>query len=101
VRFDASDRAFLAALLHRLPRDVLSRVRLLVRPDTVLRWHRDLLARRHARSSRPKRPGRPRTVHSVRMLVLRLARENPTLLFEALDGHTADHRPGSPDLRPS
>jgi putative transposase len=38
VRFDAGDRAFLAALLHRLPRTVLRRVRLLVRPDTVLRW---------------------------------------------------------------
>src|SRR5258706_10522998 len=78
VRFNASDRAFLAALLHRLPRDVLRRVRLLVRPDTVLRWHRDLLARRHAAVSRPKRPGRPRTVHCVRMQVLRLARENPS-----------------------
>ena len=32
-----SDRAFLAALLHRLPRDVLGRLRLVVRPDTVLR----------------------------------------------------------------
>jgi hypothetical protein len=31
-----------------LPRDVLSRIRLLVRPETVLRWHRDLIARRHA-----------------------------------------------------
>ena len=31
------DRAFLAALLHRLPRGVLGRFRLLVRPDTVLR----------------------------------------------------------------
>ena len=40
VRFDAGDRAFLAALLHRLPRTVLRRVRLLVRPDTVFRWHR-------------------------------------------------------------
>jgi putative transposase len=59
VRFDASDRALLAALLHRLSRDVLRRVRLLVRPDTVLRWHRDLVARRHAAVSRPKRPGRP------------------------------------------
>ncbi|WP_327002596.1 transcriptional regulator [Dactylosporangium sp. NBC_01737] len=39
VRFDPADRAFLAALLHRLPRDVLRRVRLLVRADTVLRWH--------------------------------------------------------------
>jgi putative transposase len=54
VRFDASDRAFLAALLHRLPRAVLRRVRSLVRPETVLRWHRDLLARRHAHLSRPK-----------------------------------------------
>ncbi|MDF2261093.1 alpha/beta fold hydrolase [Streptantibioticus ferralitis] len=39
VRFTASDRAFLAALLHRLPLEVLCRLRLLVRPDTVLRWH--------------------------------------------------------------
>jgi hypothetical protein len=44
VRFAASDRAFPAALLHRLPRDVLRSVRLLVRPDTMLRWHRDLVA---------------------------------------------------------
>jgi len=44
----------LAALLHRLPRDVPSRFLLLVRPDTVLRWHRDALARRPAARSRPK-----------------------------------------------
>jgi hypothetical protein len=48
VRFTPSHRAFLAALLHRLPTDALRRVRLLVRPDTVLRWHRDLADRRHA-----------------------------------------------------
>jgi putative transposase len=65
VRFEAGDRAFLAALLHRLPREALYKLRLLVRPDTVLRWHRDLLARRHAHQSRPRRPGRPRTVRST------------------------------------
>src|SRR5689334_11458529 len=70
-RFSLADRAFLAALLHRLPRDVLGRFRLLVRPETVLRWHRDLLARHHAARSRPKHPGRPRTVRSIRLLVLR------------------------------
>jgi putative transposase len=86
VRFDASDRTFLAALLHKLPRDVLYRVRLLVRPDTVLRWHRDLLARRRPHMSRPKRPGRPRTVRSVRTLVLRLARENPSWGYRRLHG---------------
>jgi putative transposase len=62
VRFEASDRAFLAALLQHLPVQVLRRMRLLVRPDTVLRWHRDLVAGRHAARSRPKRGGRPRTV---------------------------------------
>jgi putative transposase len=58
VHFTAPDRALLAALLHRLPRQTLRRLRLLVRPDTVLRWHRDLIASRHAARSRPKRPGR-------------------------------------------
>lgn len=77
VRFTTTDRTLLAVLLHPLPRQTLHRLRLLVRPDTVLRWHRDLLARRHAARSRPKRPGRPPTVRSIRVLVLRLARENP------------------------
>ncbi|GAB2458980.1 integrase core domain-containing protein [Streptomyces incanus] len=62
VRFHASDRAFLASLLQGLPPEVLRRMRLLVRPDTVLRWHRDPVARRHAARSRPKRGGRPCTV---------------------------------------
>jgi hypothetical protein len=38
IRFTPADRALLAALLHRLPRDMLRRIRLLVRPETVLRW---------------------------------------------------------------
>jgi putative transposase len=77
---------FLAALLHRFPREVLGRFRLLVRPETVLRWHRALLARRHAARSRPKRRGRPRTVRSVRLLVLRLAAENPCWGYRRIHG---------------
>jgi putative transposase len=65
---------------------VLRRVRLLVRPDTVLRWHRDLVARRHAAASRPKRQGRPRTVHAIRLLVLRLVRENPGWGYRRIHG---------------
>jgi putative transposase len=56
VRFTPIDRAFLAALPHRMPSQALRRVRLLVRPDAVLRQHRDLVARRHAAACRPKRP---------------------------------------------
>jgi len=86
VQFTPADRALLAALLHRLPGDVLRRIRLLVRPETVLRWHRDLLARRHAAISRPKRAGRPPTVRSIRMLVLRLARENNSWGYRRIHG---------------
>ena len=85
-RFSPGDRAFLAALLNRLPRGLLGRIRLLVRPDTVLRWHRDLLARRHAARCRPGRPGRPRTLRSIRVLVLRLARENPSWGYRRIHG---------------
>jgi hypothetical protein len=86
VDFTAGDRAFLAALLHNLPKDVLRRMRLLVRPDTALRRHRDLVARRHAAQSRPHRGGRPRTVRSIRALVLRPARENPSWGYRRLHG---------------
>jgi hypothetical protein len=47
-------------------------------PETMLRWHHDPLHRRHAKQSRPKRPGRPPTLCSIKVLVLRLARENPS-----------------------
>ena len=63
-------------MLHPLPRSTLRGLQLLVRPDTILKWHRDLIARRHAAVSRPKRRGRRRTLRSIRTLALRLAREN-------------------------
>jgi putative transposase len=86
VKCAPEDRAFLAALLTPLPRGLLRRLRLVVRPDTLLRWHRDLLRRRHANASRPKRPGRPRTVRSIRALVLRLVRENPSWGYRRIHG---------------
>jgi hypothetical protein len=55
VRFEPADRAWLAALLHPLPRPTLRGLRLLVRPDTILTWHRELIARRHAAQLRPRR----------------------------------------------
>src|SRR3954465_3571588 len=59
---------------------------LLVSPDTVLRWHRDLAKHRHARASMSRGPGRPRTVASIRRLVLRLAAENPSWGYRRIHG---------------
>jgi hypothetical protein len=98
VRIEPVDRAWLAALLHPLPRPTLRRLRLLVRPDTIVKWHRDLIARRHAAVSRARRRGRPRTLRSIRVLVLRLARDNGSW---GIAGCTANcSRSGSPSTRP-
>lgn len=57
VKLAPEDRGFLAALLVPLPRKVLRRLRLLIQPDTVLHWHRDLMKRRHARTSPAQEAG--------------------------------------------
>ncbi|MFF5233585.1 hypothetical protein [Dactylosporangium sp. NPDC000521] len=59
------------------------------RPDTILRWHRDLLKRRHAATCVPKRRGRPPTVRSIRTLVLRLASENASWGYRRIHGELA------------
>jgi transposase InsO family protein len=87
--FTPDDRFLLAGLLHRLSLDKLRRLTLLVRPDTILRWHRDLLRRCHAAASAPRRPGRPRTIRSVRLFVLRLARENSSWGYRRIHGELA------------
>jgi hypothetical protein len=68
-----SDRAFLAAASRLLPREAWRSF--LVCPETLLRWHRRLVAGKWTRAHRP--PGRPSLDPEVRELVLRLARENP------------------------
>jgi putative transposase len=87
--FTDTDRAVLAGLLRHLPKDKLRHLLLLVRPDTILRWHRDLLKRRHAATCTPKRRGRPPTVRSIRSLVLRLARENSSWGYRRIHGELA------------
>jgi len=49
---------------------------LLVTPDTVLRWHRDIVRRRWAARSLRGKTGRPATHRNIKALILRLAGEN-------------------------
>ena len=58
----------------------------MIRPDTLLRWHRNLMKQRHANTTRPKRPGRPRTIRSIRALVRCLVRENPAWGYRRIHG---------------
>src|ERR1039457_2527842 len=72
-----ADRALLVTLLSVIPKARRHGLRLLVTPDTILRWHRDIVRRRQAARSRRGRTGRPATGRNIRVLVLRLAQENP------------------------
>src|SRR6185503_12534000 len=54
-----ADRALFAALVAAIPRAPHGGLHLPVTPATILRWHRDLVRRRWAAKSRPKKPGRP------------------------------------------
>jgi putative transposase len=75
------DRALLAAAGRVLPRRRWTS--LFVRPETVLRWHRTLVARRW---TYPRRMGRPRKPTEIRRLVVRLAEENATWGYRRIQG---------------
>jgi putative transposase len=77
-----ADRALLAALARVLPRR--RRHAFVVTPQTLLRWHRELVRRKWAQPRRSR--GRPPVNDRVRQLVLRLARENPRWGYPRIAG---------------
>jgi putative transposase len=81
----AADRALLAAAAGHLPAS--ARGARLVTPPTLLRWHRALVRRKWRQS--PGRRGRPPVPAEVRVLVLRLARENPRWGHRRISGELA------------
>ena len=75
LRFTDAQRRRLAAQAKRLGRRVLRDLHTLVTPDTLLRWHRQLIARKYDGRSR-RGPGRPRVMDEIRRLIVRMATEN-------------------------
>ena len=84
-----ADRALLAVLLRVIPKARRQGLRLLVTPDTILRWHSDIARRRWAARSKRGRTGRPATRRNIKALVLRLARENPEWGYRRIHGELA------------
>jgi putative transposase len=81
-KLEPADRALLAAVSRVLPRSRWSCF--LVRPETLLRWHRRLVA--GAWTSPHRSTGRPALTPEVQQLIIRLARENPTWGYQRIKG---------------
>jgi transposase InsO family protein len=84
LRLTDDQRRRLAAKGRRLGRRLLRQVATLVTPDTILRWHRQLIARKWTFT--PKRPGRPRVMKEISTLIVRMATENSTWGYTRIQG---------------
>ena len=92
MRLTDDQRRCLAAKGQWLGRRVLRHVASIVTPDTILRWHRRLIARK--RTFERKRPGRPGIMKEIASLIVRMARENPAWGYTRIQGalKNLDHR---------
>jgi len=84
LHFTDPQRRRLAATGYRLGRQALTDVATIVTPDTILRWHRQLIARKWTTMRR--RVGRPGVLREIRTLTVRMARENPTWGYRRIQG---------------
>ena len=73
-----------------LGRKVLDELATIVTPETILRWHRELVARHWDYSTHRKSSGRPPVAREIVELVLRMAKENPTWGYDRIQGALAN-----------
>ena len=88
LRFTDEQRIRLAVKAKVLGRRLLDEIETLVTPDTLLAWHRKLIAQKwtYARNG----PGRPRISQEITDLVLRMARENDSWGYDRIQGALAN-----------
>jgi putative transposase len=94
LTFTDHDRRRLAVRGHRLGRQLLNRVATVVTPDTILRWHRQLIVRKwtYAHTHADRHGVRA----EIRRLVVRMAIDNPTWGYTRIQGALTNvgHRVG-------
>jgi transposase InsO family protein len=86
ILLDDDQRRRLAVKGKILGRKMLQEVATIVTPDTILRWHRELVAAKWNYSGRRNKIGRPPTPDEIVELILRMARENPTWGYDRIQG---------------
>jgi transposase InsO family protein len=97
-RLTDDDRRRLAARAYRLGRAALRQIATIATPDTLLRWHRQLIARKWTYTKGSRRRG---VLFEIRRLVVRMATENPTWGYTRIQGALSNvgHRVGRSTIR--
>jgi putative transposase len=83
LRLTDDDRRRLAARAYRLGRAAVREIATIATPDTLLRWHRQLIARKWTYAGKSRRQG---VLLEIRQLVVRMATENPTWGYTRIQG---------------
>ncbi|MCA9755803.1 MAG: integrase core domain-containing protein [Candidatus Eisenbacteria bacterium] len=89
IRFTDAQRIRLARKARRLGTKGLRGLDTIVAPETLLRWYRQLVARKYD-GSKKRGPGRPPKFESIEALILRLAEENPGWGYTRIEGALAN-----------
>jgi hypothetical protein len=76
VRLSTGERTALAELGQKLGKQALEQVATIVKPDTILAWHRKLVTQKFDGSQQREAPGRPKIDQELEAVVVRMAQEN-------------------------
>ena len=90
VRLSDSERTTLAVLGKKLGKHALEEIATIVKPATILAWHRTLVAKKFDGSQQRQAPGRPKIDADVEALVVRLAQENRRWGYDRIAGAVAN-----------
>src|SRR5438445_10601104 len=90
VRLSNGERKTLAEIGKKLGKQALAEVATIVTPDTILAWHRKLVAQKFDGSPQRKAPGRPTITRELEALVVRLAQENRSWGYDRIVGALAN-----------
>jgi transposase InsO family protein len=86
IRLNDGERKTLAAIGRKLGKQALKEVASIVTPDTILTWHRKLVAQKFDGSQQRKAPGRPPIDQKLEALVIRMAQENRSWGYDRIAG---------------
>jgi putative transposase len=90
VRLNDGERKALAEIGQKLGKQALQEVATIVKPDTILGWHRQLVAQKFDGSRQRQAPGRPTINQEIEALIVRMARENRSWGYDRIVGALAN-----------